>query len=68
MSKEYRVSYEQFFAVEAESAQEAVDFVYNNLVKPIINSNENKYHLLESAFISFDEEDGSEYLRDDYSV
>jgi len=68
MSKEYRVSYEQYIVVEADSAQEAVDFVHDNLVKPTINSQDKGYYLTESISIGFDDESGDEYMRDDYNV
>lgn len=66
MAKEYRVSYEQYIVVEAESAEQAVDFVYDNLVKPTINNQDRTYYLTESIFIGFDDESGDEYMRDDY--
>lgn len=63
--KEYAVSYEQYFTVEAESAQEAVDFVYENITRATIENTEKLSYPTESSFIGFDAETGNEYYRDD---
>jgi uncharacterized protein YdhG (YjbR/CyaY superfamily) len=65
MMKEYAVSYEQYFTVEAESAEEAVNFVYENIKKATIESTEKISYPTESYFIGFDPENEKEYYRDD---
>ena len=61
--KEYAVSYEQYFVVEAESAQEAVDFVWRNITKATIENTERTHYQTETSFIGFDEENNQEYYR-----
>ena len=63
--KEYAVSYEQYFTVEAESAEEAMRFVHENIVKATIKSTERSSYPTDSYFIGFDPENGKEYYRDD---
>jgi len=62
--KEYTVIYEQYFIVEAESADDAVDFVWGNIDKATLTSDEKPHYRSSAHFICFDDE-GKEYNRDD---
>jgi hypothetical protein len=65
MMKEYAVSYEQYFTVEAESAEEALNFVYENMTRATIENDDKPNYATESYFIGFDSENNKEYYRDD---
>jgi hypothetical protein len=65
LMRESSVSYEQYFVVGAESAEDALDFVFENMTRASIESTEKNHYRSENSFIGFDEENKQEYYRDD---